>query len=71
MNPKSKYDQSEPEIPEPKKKYMFLGYGGYNSRGGGQLFDGGGISRSPNFFEPVFEMLGLKKKPHHRSEGEE
>jgi hypothetical protein len=70
MNVKSKYDQDEPELREPKQKFMFLGYGGYNTRGGGQLGVGQTI-RSPHFFDSIFEMIGLKKKPKHRSEGEE
>ncbi|HTX92140.1 MAG TPA: hypothetical protein VMC09_13080 [Anaerolineales bacterium] len=70
MNVESKYDAGQGEAPEPKKKYMFLGYGGYNSRGGGQL-EVGAISRSPHFFDAVFEALGLKKKIRRCSEGEE
>ena len=71
MNVKSKYEQSDPETEEPKKKYMFLGYGSYNARGQGAMPGDGGLIRSPHFFDSVFEMLGLKKKPRQRSEGEE
>ena len=70
MNVKSKY-MDEPEVTEPKKEFMFLGYGNYSSRGGPGLFDGGGMIRSPRYFDAIFEMLHLKKKPHLRSEGEE
>ena len=34
MNVKSKYDPDESESKPPKKQFMFLGYGNYNSRGG-------------------------------------
>ena len=71
MNVKSKFDSDEPQSRPPKKKFMFLGYGNYNSRGGTGLFDGGGMIRSASYFEIIFEKLGLKKKPRHRSEGEE
>jgi hypothetical protein len=72
MNIKSKFDQQESENKEPKKKYMFLGYGGYNARGqGGPPGGEGGLIRSPHFFDSIFEMIGLKKKSRQRSEVEE
>jgi hypothetical protein len=72
LNVKSKYDQNEPETRKPKKKYMFLGYGGYNARGqGGQPGGEVGLIRSPHFFDSIFEMIGLKMKPRKRPEGEE
>ena len=71
MNPKSKFDQDVPEALEPQKKFMFMGYGAYGPRGGPGVFDGGGMIRSPRFFDAIFEKLGLLKKPRHRSEGEE
>ena len=68
MNVKSRFVQEEPEAREPKKSYIFLGYGGYNTRGGGQLGVGSYI-RSPRFFDSIFEMISLKKKPKHRRKG--
>jgi hypothetical protein len=63
MNVKSKDDPDESESKPPKKQFMFLGYGNYNSRGGASLFDVGGLVRSPHYFDIIFEKLGLKKKP--------
>ncbi len=34
----------------PKKQFMFLGYGNYNSRGGASLFDVGGLVTLPTLF---------------------
>ena len=70
MNAKSRFDESDQELRAEKPRYMFLGYGGYNSRGGSPLVNGVGVIRSPGFFDPVFELLGLKKKSPRRSEGE-
>jgi hypothetical protein len=67
MNVKSKFDIDGDAVMQPKKQYMFLGYGNYNSRGGLGLFDGGGMLRSPHFFDAIFEKLGLKKKLRHRN----
>ena len=71
MNVKSKYDDDGVDAREPKKKFMFMGYGSYGPRGGPGIFDGGGMIRSPRYFDAIFEKLGLLKKPRHRSEGEE
>jgi hypothetical protein len=70
MNVKSKYDPDDSEARQSKKQYMFLGYSNYNSRGGAGLSDGGGMIRSPHYFDAILEKLGLKKKPGRRSEGE-
>ena len=71
MNLQSKYAEGGMQAKEPKKKFMFMGYGAYGPRGGPSIFDGGGMIRSPRYFDAIFEKLGLLKKPRHRSEGEE
>jgi len=71
MNVKSKDDTDADQARQPKKKYMWLGYGEYSNLTGvapGRLLDGG-MARSPNFFDAIFEMLGIKKKVKRRSEG--
>jgi hypothetical protein len=45
---------------EPKKKYMFLGYGGYGAQPNPQF--GGGYVRNPAFLEKILQFLGLAKK---------
>ena len=72
MNVKSRYAQEDASAKEPKKKYMFLGYGNYNNLGGapGRMMDGG-MARSPKFLDTIFEALGIKKKVRRRSEDEE
>jgi hypothetical protein len=73
MNVKSKDEPGADQARHPKKKYLWLGYGEYSNLigvGPGRLLDGG-MARSPNFFDAIFEMLGMKKKVRRRSEGAE
>jgi len=69
MNVKSKYDMSD-EPREPKKKYLWLGYGTSNQ--GRDIRSGmSAVVWDPHTFDVIFEKLGLKKKKRRRSEGEE
>ena len=63
MNPKSKPDADEQDVHEHQPKYQFVGFGGYGK-------DRRMLAISSHYFDTVFEVLGLKKKPKHRSEGE-
>jgi hypothetical protein len=64
MNPKSKLDQDVQETREPEKKYKFVGFGGYGR-------DGRLLAISSHYFDAAFELIDLKKKTKHRSEGQE
>ncbi len=68
MNVKSKYDESD-VAREPKKKYIWLGYG--NTSQGDVRGRMTGIVWDTHTFDTIFEKLGLKKKTRKRSEGEE
>ena len=69
MNVKSKYDDSD-AVREPKKKYIWLGYGQNSQAGGGARGQPGWVWDT-HTFDIILEKLGLKKKTKHRSEGEE
>ena len=71
MNVKSKYDTEGEEVREPKKKYLWLGYGQSNQTGGGGRGRMMGGVWDIHTFDFIFEKLGLKKKNRKRSEGEE
>jgi len=71
MNVKSKYDTEGDAAKEPKKQYYWLGYGNPSYLAGdgrGRMMGGVWDAKT---FDIIFEKLGLKKKIHRRSEGEE
>jgi hypothetical protein len=70
MNVKSKFDTSD-EPKEPKKKYLWLGYGNTNQGGRDTRGSMSAVVWDPHTFDVIFEKLGLKKKKRKRSEGEE
>jgi hypothetical protein len=70
MNVKSRYDPEEVRVKEPKKQYLWLGYGQSNQFGGGRGRLMGGVWDA-HTFDLIFERLGLKKKNRRRSNPEE
>ncbi len=70
MNVKSKYDETD-AVKEPKKKYLWLGYGNSSQGGGDRRGAQMGFVWDTHMFDIVLEKLGIKKKVRRRSEGEE
>lgn len=71
MNVKSRYDEGD-KPKEPKKQYMWMGYGNPATGGGDRRGAMWGSIWSMHMFDKVLEKLGVKKKaPRRRSEGEE
>jgi len=62
VNVKSKYDDDGVDAREPKKKFMFMGYGSYGPRGGPGIFDGGGMIRVSEVLWMHLREIGLLKK---------
>jgi hypothetical protein len=52
-----------------KKRYLWLGYGGYRSLEAG-TFNPVNIRADPGIFDKLFELFGVKEKPKKESEAD-
>ncbi len=62
MNVHSRFAPDETEAKEPRERFLWLGYGFYNTTGlcTGRM-DAGWV-RNPAMLDPIFEAIGLKEK---------
>jgi hypothetical protein len=69
MNLRSKDAESEDPIPEERKQYLSVGYGGPNTGGRAGFPVDGRFGQQAGLFDIIFEELGLKEKSRQLSNG--
>jgi hypothetical protein len=61
-------DDNPEEVKKAKKKYLWFGYGSYSGLEDLGPLNPGNMRASPNIFDKLFELFGVKEKTKEESE---